>query len=196
MEKYGENFLEKEKIRKDVEAEIFIGEEFDRRINEKEFRERERIVEYVSEKIVPDLIKNAGIIDHILAEEGASLELATNFQKYAEKIAKYDYKKIALFSSVIDFFRNSATTMLGCVERIYKNNNEIEKKKKENVIIKEFNFLRNYLYLLETYDDFEREELCNRSGYLHTREIKGNEYLKTSAEKLEESGSKRKGLAH
>lgn len=174
--------------------------------------ERECMIGLISREIVLPLnkIENAKIIDRTLEEEGASLELAENFRKYAEKIG--DNKKIIPFNSAKDFIQNSAITLSGFVKEICKADTAEKKEKRMNIfkpfIVKEFNFLRGYLDLLENYSDFERKELSDKDGYLGKKgKIKiekdtknpverKERYLIVSAEMLEKSGSKRKGTVH
>lgn len=207
MEKSFENFEDVIKTKKHIDPAIV----FDEAAKRKYFGERHgenRELECMRGLILDEIelpltrIENIKIIDHILGE-GASLDLAKNFREYIEKIG--NDKRIIPFNSAKDFLLGSAHALFPSVKFIREADTAEKKEKRMETfkpfIVKEFNFLRSYLDLLENYGDFERKELGSVDGFLGgdgkiDRKVEKEKYLKVSAEALEKSGSKRKGLAH
>lgn len=208
-----ENFKETVKAEKHIEPMITLDEVArHERFDGKHEKEKETIINsIILKEIVSHLTEeeNAKIIDRFL-QKGSSFGLAEDFRKHAEKIREAE--KIVPDNSVKHFFLNTATGLFGLVGCIRKSGTA--EKKQERIakfkpqIIGEFNFLRKYLHFLQNYSEFRNKELGSIDGYLGRKKMieiakdvenpiaRKERYLAVSAEMLEKSGSKRKGLVH
>ncbi len=112
-----------------------------------------------------NLPENYQIIDEAVGEDGAnispSIGLAKSMREYAEKIGN---QYIVPNNSLKDILLNEDTIILGRVERVKKKG--LLKDSDKAIIKAEFEFLREYIDLLNSNKNFGKKELSHKLGYL------------------------------
>jgi hypothetical protein len=105
--------------------------------------------------------ENFIIIDEAVGEEDASIGLAKSMRQYAEKIGN---QYIVPNNSLKDILLNEDTIILGRVDRVKKKG--LLKDSDKAIIKAEFEFLREYIDLLNENKTFGNEELKRKFGFL------------------------------